>query len=347
MAMDMHDALQQRTDVVLESAVLRSTWQDIGLNTAKFLTRLLFRLPQLVRQHEANVVLFSSMVTALLVIPFARTLRKKGVRTFAIVHGQDITIPVAVYQFLVRMVYRKIDGILPVSSATGDACIQRGLSPEKCHVVPNGIRLDRFLQTLSRAEARSALRNLLGGNVQDDALLLCSVGRQVERKGFHWFIENVMPQLPPQVHYVLAGDGPMAERIREAIRTQNLEPRTHWLGRVSDKTLELVFRGADLFIMPNVRVKGDMEGFGVVLLEAGICGQPAIAARIEGIRDVIHEGENGHFVETEDVDGFIRAILPYLNREQLRMASERTAAYIPQVFSWDGAVDRLLDILRR
>src|SRR5690606_1075671 len=115
-----------------------------------------------------------------------------------------------------------------------------------------------------------------------DALLLCSVGRHQERKGFHWFVEEVVPRLGEGTVYLLGGEGPMTPRIRETVARLGLGDRVRVLGQVSEAMLLSLFRGSDLFVMPNIHVPGDLEGFGVVMLEAGICGLPIVAADLEG-----------------------------------------------------------------
>lgn len=342
-AMDLYHAFEQSEEVEVIPLILRSSWKWINLNTARFLLQLWWTLPRIAKREKVDAVLFSSMVTATLVTKFGAKLRALGIKSFAIVHGLDITMPVGFYQNLLKKVFAEIDAIFPVSSATAEACMARGLPQTKCHVVPNGIRLDRFKEVFSRVEARHTLLEVFGrSEIADTDLLLCSVGRQVERKGFHWFIENVMPSLPANVHYWLAGEGPMMPRIQEAIEKSGTTGRVKLLGRVSETQLELLYQGADLFIMPNIPVAGDMEGFGVVLLEGGICGLPAIGARLEGIRDVIHEGENGHLVPSQKVEAFVQTISSYFDRMALNAASERTRAYIPKTFSWDGVAKHYL-----
>ena len=167
---------------------------------------------------------------------------------------------------------------------TGEACRQRGCTPEKVHVIPNGINPGRFLTT-SDAPKRTLLARAFPeetASLPTHALVLCSVGRQVKRKGFHWFVEAVMPQLPAHIYYWLAGEGPMIAEVQAAVDRHQLGEQVCLLGRVSEDQLEALYRGSDLFIMPNINVPGDMEGFGVVMLEAGLCKTPAIAAGIEG-----------------------------------------------------------------
>ena len=59
------------------------------------------------------------------------------------------------------------------------------------------------------------------------------------------------------------------------------------IGEVSDDMLAAAYRSADVMVMPNIPVRGDMEGFGLVALEAAAAGLPVVASRIEGITDAI------------------------------------------------------------
>jgi phosphatidylinositol alpha-1,6-mannosyltransferase len=99
--------------------------------------------------------------------------------------------------------------------------------------------------------------------------------------------------------------------------------------------------------MPNIVVPGDMEGFGIVMLEAGACGLPTLAADLEGIRDVVEEGVNGWFAPSEDAGAFIARVESLLDDpDGLREASERTMEYVTSTFRWDSTAERYLDALR-
>jgi phosphatidylinositol alpha-1,6-mannosyltransferase len=99
--------------------------------------------------------------------------------------------------------------------------------------------------------------------------------------------------------------------------------------------------------MPNIPVPNDMEGFGLVMLEAGMCGLPVIASNIEGIADVITEGANGHLVQTGGEEGFQLAIMRYYTDvEALHSLKGRTRRFTAAHFSWDAVVDRYVSILQ-
>lgn len=350
MAQGLHAALDQHPGVQLSSLLLETSWKATPYRMPRYLAGLLHRIPQVVEREGIEVVLFSSMVTASLATALGGRIRQRGALSAAIPVGRDVTLPTPGYGLLVKRVFSALDLILPISRATARECRIRGAPEEKLHVIPCGVDPDRFSPPSSRPRAREELLRTLGatqGPLPEGALLLCSVGRHQERKGFHWFVDQVMPRLPPDVHYLLSGEGPMTAAIGEAIRKHGLEGRVRMLGKLSEEALGVLYRGADLFVMPNIPVAGDIEGFGVVMLEAGLCGLPVLAADIEGIRDVVREDENGHLLPGEDAEAFAGAILRYLrDRETLPSASARAACYVEAHYTWPTVTERYLEYFR-
>jgi phosphatidylinositol alpha-1,6-mannosyltransferase len=261
-----------------------------------------------------------------------------------------VTLPTPGYQPFVRRVFRALDLVLPISRATAAECLARGADPASVHVIPCGVDVSAFEPPRDRAAARRELLRALGESpetVPDDALLLVSVGRHQERKGFQWFAGEVMPRLPGDVHYLVTGEGPMTPRIQAAIDRYGLGGRARLLGKVPEAMLRTLYRGGDLFVMPNIHVPGDIEGFGVVMLEAGMCGMPVLAADLEGISDVVREGENGHLVPSRDAAAFAGAVLRYRGDRALRAAASRAAArYTARTYSWEGIAERFVEIFR-
>jgi phosphatidylinositol alpha-1,6-mannosyltransferase len=288
------------------------------------------------------------MVTASLAVRLRR--RLPGVVLVTITHGQDVTMPVGLYQQFVPKVFAALDAVFPVSRATGAACVERGCDPVRVHVVPNGVDPDRF-SPVPEGKRHERLRAAFpegAGHLTDKALILCSVGRQVQRKGFHWFIDHVMPDVPDDVQYWLAGEGPMGEVIQETIHRHGLEQRVQLLGRVTEEQLEALYQGADLFIMPNIMVPGDMEGFGVVMLEAGLCGLPALGARLEGIQDVITDTENGHLVASGNAGAFAELIIHYhRDRAALADLGRKARRYTLDTFTWPAVARRYVELFRQ
>ena len=329
-AVELADALAGRDDLHYQQLILRSAWKWHHIQCPPWLAWAAMRLHRMAARKEMDVVLFSSMVTGALATLIRKKCTDANIKLAAIAHGRDVTLP-GIYQTLqVRRTLSVLDSVLPVSQATGAECAKRGMPQSRIQVTPNGVTLSRYT---------------FGPGGQKNGLQLLSVGRLVKRKGFVWFIDQVMPQLPSNVHYRVAGVGPEENVIREAIALRGLEDRVHLLGRCSDEELTKLYSKSDLLIMPNLPVEGDMEGFGVVMLEAGASGTPAIAAALEGIQDVITDGVNGRLVESGNATKFKEAILSYpITLEARQQAHRHTATE----FSWPSVaglyVNHLCDL---
>jgi phosphatidylinositol alpha-1,6-mannosyltransferase len=353
-ALDLHRALSVHQGIEYEPIVMRSSWTETHRRVVPFLVRTLRTLRRRVYHDQVDVILYSSMVSASLDTLLGRARRRRNVKAAAIVHGLDVTTDLWVYQKFVPRVFSSLDLVMPVSRATGEACVERGLPSTKVCVVPNGVDVGRFaFPAEADFAARPADRPSLEGLVDDHvlsraSLVLCSVGRHVARKGFDWFASEVMPRLPDDVIYVLAGEGPMTQQIKEAALASGVQDRVILVGRVSEEDLRRLYAGADLFVMPNIPVKGDMEGFGVVMLESGLSGAPAIAAGIEGILDVVAEGENGILVPTGNTEAFVKAVMGFHGAHtRVVQAAERARRYTAATFSWEAVANRYVDELTR
>ncbi|MFC1948310.1 glycosyltransferase [Chloroflexota bacterium] len=110
--------------------------------------------------------------------------------------------------------------------------------------------------------------------------------------------------------------------------------------------MKLLYNASDIFIMPNIPVKGDMEGFGLVTIEASSCGLPVVASRIEGIKDAIQNGENGMLVEPGNVQEYVSSIKKWLEYDELRNKFGRQARrFTLENYGWEKVAQCYLDLL--
>jgi phosphatidylinositol alpha-1,6-mannosyltransferase len=336
-AMELAAELELRDDVALSLDVLRARWDRIGFHAPIFLAGLSSRL----RHVSADVVLFASVTSAIAALPVFSCLGARGVRTAAIAHGLDVTHPNPAYRRAVRATLGRLDVVLPVSRATAERCIELGAT--NVTVVPNGVDLGRFSSAPDETTASGRAREQGHGE-----LVLLAIGRQVPRKGFAWFVREVMARLDPRVRLVLVGDGPEGQAIDRAAIANGVADRVSRLGLCSEAELHARLRDADALVMPNVEVAGDMEGFGIVLLEAGAFGVPVVVADLEGMRDVVVPGRTGELVRSGDADAWVAAIERLrVDRERRRALGTAAQDHVRTTFAWPSVVERYLDLLAR
>jgi phosphatidylinositol alpha-1,6-mannosyltransferase len=251
-------------------------------------------------------------------------------------HGLDILYPNPLYQTTVIPCIRRADVVVAISQASREACLSRGILPDRCVVIPVGLEVPLHEPDVYLAHER--LRVERGLELAHHHVLL-TVGRLVPRKGVTWFLRDVLPSLAhicPDVLYLIAGEGSARSAIRELIRKGKMQERVALMSHVSDDTLADLYAAATLFVMPNVPVPGDMEGFGIVAVEAASRGVPVVASRLEGIADAVSDGESGILLPPQDADAWVAAIGGLLSDEAARASLGAKAREFTQSrYRWD------------
>ncbi|MCH8495338.1 MAG: glycosyltransferase family 4 protein [Balneolales bacterium] len=340
-SLQLVETLQARPDVEIVTIGQETSWKNIVSKTTLFLFDLFVELPITVEKLKPDVVLFSSMVTASLA-PFIRS--RMDVPLVTINHGHDVTLSFPPYQWSLKRVFKSLDGVISVSSATRQACIDRGMDPDKGIALPNGFLIDGQYLGLSREESLAKLSEIVKKDLTGKQLLL-TTGRLVLRKGHDWFINEVLPKVNSDVEYLILGDGPEMQTIITSVLSSPKREQIHVLGRQTDEILHAAYTASDIFIMPNIRVAGDMEGFGIVMLEANIAGTPVVASDLEGIKDVVENGMNGYRIEVGDSSKFAQTIDRVLT-EELQTLSDSARKYVQNQFTWDQVMQRYLQYLQ-
>lgn len=265
-----------------------------------------------------------------------------------VVHGLDVTYRSKIYQRLIRWSLSKADHVVCISQAAEVEVRKIGVPQTRCSVIPLGVTDEIF--TGHRTEARDCI-TLNYPLIQQDSYMILSVGRLVKRKGVAWFIASILPTIVdshPNAVYVVCGDGPERAAVRAAIDDNKLAKHVLLVGQVSDKTLNSMYNGADCFVMPNIPVEGDMEGFGRVLVEAALCQMPVIASDLEGIPTAIQDGKNGKLVEPSSQRSYIKEINHFIdNPNRTRIFSKRARTYSIEHFSWDSIAHQYIHIYER
>jgi glycosyltransferase involved in cell wall biosynthesis len=205
--------------------------------------------------------------------------------------------------------------LLCVSRSVATAVVSEGFAPaDKVHVVMkgsiNGVDAERFRP--ATGPERCAERAALG--IPSDALVIGYVGRIAADKGIAELMEawSLLRAEMPDLRLLVVGARDGGDDIsEEAAAVLRDDPRCHTVGGVSDP--EKYYRMMDVLALPTYR-----EGFGVVLLEAGATGLPAVATRVQGCVDAVVEGVTGTLVPERDARALANGLRAYLQDPALR-----------------------------
>jgi len=285
-----------------------------------------------------------------------------NIKTSVTLHGLDVVFPSKLFQNRLLRRLRKYDLIVTVSSATKEECLKRDFESTKVVCIPNGVDHDLAEMKVNPRILQDLLTKK--GIDPDQNRFVVSMGRAVKRKGFSWFIEEVMPKLPDDVIYLLIGPfkskASLGDRIlkilpsslsknitllfgiptdQSAIRAQlqrdAFKSRVIPLGKLPFKDLISCVAMSDVFVMPNIKVEGDLEGFGLVALEACLTGTTVLAAKMEGIQDAIIDGKNGLLIESGNSEAWVRSVMDNIDKgPQIEARNRSFVNYAIENYSW-------------
>jgi glycosyltransferase involved in cell wall biosynthesis len=241
--------------------------------------------------------------------------------------GLDITYSGRLYRATVHPRLRRAPRVLAISAATLAQAVAAGVPPENGAVVIMGVETAHDRPPRDRQALEAA------HGIPEGAPVLLTTGRLVRRKGVRWFVENVMPRLREDTHYVVVGSGPDAETIEQAATTAGVADRVHLLGYVPDAQRRQLLADADVFVQPNIPVDDDMEGFGLVVVEAAQAGLMTVAADLEGLRDAVRHGDTGYKVASGDAEGWARMLTELLSAADLHSRASAFGARAREVYS--------------
>ena len=134
-----------------------------------------------------------------------------------------------------------------------------------------------------------------------------TVGRLQRRKGQDFFIQ-AMPDLLkrfPTLHYTVIGRGELEKELKEQIDRLGLSDNVQVVTDADDDKMGAMYQQCDVFILPNRTIGGDIEGFGMVLLEAQACGKYVVAGNSGGTKETMRVGETGYVIDCSSPDAIV------------------------------------------
>jgi phosphatidylinositol alpha-1,6-mannosyltransferase len=251
-----------------------------------------------------------------------------GKKVVMCVHGLDLVYGSRLYQAYLRT-FIYADTYVAISVATRRLAEARGLYPVT--IITIGVAND-FFKIERRADADPEVAAARKGR-----MVLLTTGRLIPRKGVAWFVANVLPRL--DALYVVVGGGRDHDRIKQAAADAGVTDKLLLIWQPEQERLYRLFASADLFVMPNIPIPNDVEGFGIVGIEAAASGLPVVASRLEGIPDAVVDGESGILVEPGNAEAYVAAIEKFAADPAGRVAfGEKARGYVRARNDWREVV---------
>jgi len=179
----------------------------------------------------------------------------------------------------------------------------------------------------------------------ENKFVLLSLSRLIKRKGQDKIIQALQETVKtiPNLELFIAGDGE-DKRYLEEIKNAMLmiKNKVHFLGKISDEEKWAWYDICDIFILPSREEKGNMDGFGIVYLEANLIEKPVIAGDSGGIKDAVKEGINGVLVDPNNTDEISDTIIKLARDKNLReKLGEQGKQRAIKDFDWKKQIEKI------
>jgi glycosyltransferase involved in cell wall biosynthesis len=325
----------------------RSLEKDVRLRISSYLLLPFFliagflKLLQVVKQQNAEIIyahwvipngLIAACVAKVQDIPFIISL-----------HGSDIYVAQKNWLFrtIARWVFKNSSGVTACSAELKRKAVELG-APKDVYLVPwgaNPIVFDPKLRTSSPV-------NQLNNHTQ---LLISSLGRLVEKKGFKFLIAAMPPIIEefPSTELIIGGGGLLLSDLQKQAQELKISDQVNFPGSVLWNDVPEFLANSDIFVLPSVRDEhGNEDGLPTVLLEAMSCGVAVIASEIGGTNLVIENNVNGLLVPPGDIESLTTAIMLLIQNEELRTNIGREARIsVENRFNWNEVAIQISAIM--
>jgi len=247
--------------------------------------------------------------------------------------------------WMVRFVYRRADRITAISMFTRDEILKK-MPGLRISVINHGVDAEEFSRPVPTSRDGT-----------DDAIkkytpYILSVGQLRWRKGYHFSIRAFAKIAPlfPELHYIIVG-----KRYKDDyyLRLQNLIAELGLISRVhivenTDTRRALVewYRGAELFCLFSQNIGHDVEGFGLVFLEAAAAGLPVVGSKNCGVDDAMRDGQNGILVAGRDFNDFADAVVAILRDPEKKKSMAAASRAFAGEMSWERQIARYASCYR-
>jgi glycosyltransferase involved in cell wall biosynthesis/esterase/lipase len=266
-----------------------------------------------------------------------------GVPVVSLSHGLEAGLPGVGLGVLVRRATRGLAALTTISDWT-ESRLAPHVRAARVVRVPPGVDVGRFTSDADGAAMRRSWE------VPADAPLVGCISRLVPRKGQDVLVE-VWPRVRerhPDAWLVLVGEGPLERRLARAVDDLGPDSQVVLAGRAAWDDLPACYAALDVFAMPcRTRLAGtDVEGLGIVYLEAAACGVPAVAGRSGGAPEAVRDGVTGSVVDGRDRDALVVALDRWLRDPRARdRAGAAGRAWVEERWSWEAIAARFATLL--
>lgn len=244
------------------------------------------------------------------------------------------------HRIMAKIAFKYANQIIANSKNTASLLeYQWNINPEKITVANPGVDT-RYFQPLPEDAAKDDTSNDITA-AWNNRFVILTVGRLQKRKGQDFVLKAIqkLRRLIPNLLYVIVGNGEEIENLKRLTEELSLEQVVEFHTQTNDKELLRCYQLCDLFILANRQIGSDIEGFGMVLLEAAACGKATITGTSGGTQEAIAPDVTGLAIDASDINQIANAIYHlYRNPDQRELLGKAGRKRAVNEYDWENVL---------
>ena len=338
------EAFDKTHDLKLQRLNLSSnSWGIKSLTGLKFYWRVFNQIRKLIKQLRIETIhcgrclpegFIGYLFNKFLNIPY-----------ICYIHGEDVEAAATSRElsWIVSKVLSNATTLICNSQNTANLILNNWqANPDKTVILNPGCDANKFIP----ADNSESIKKSLGWKNKQ---VILTVGRLQERKGQDMLIKALpaIKQSIPNVLYAIIGGGEEKQKLEKLTDELNLKDNVMFMSEISDEQMIQAYQQCDIFALPNRTVGQDIEGFGMVLVEAQACAKPVIAGDSGGTAETMIIGETGFIVDCTQPEPIANKLIELLQSPE-KCAKLGTAGrmHVEKTLDWQVHTERAKEIFK-
>lgn len=253
---------------------------------------------------------------------------------FLSLHGMDVNLALQKKKWLTIKILQKAQ-FITVNSQYTASLIKKYVSKEKILIIYPAPHINSILS------AEDILLTKNKYHLPDRFIL--SVGRLVERKGFQLVLDSIakLQYDCPDIFYVIVGDGIWRSNLAQKVKNLHIENKVKFLSIASDEELATIYHSCSFFCNPTLASNADVEGFGIVYLEANYYQKAVLAFAAGGVTEAVLDGITGIISNPENLTADIQKL--WTNIDLTTQLGQQGKQIVDTKFSYQQQVTTLIE----
>lgn len=242
-------------------------------------------------------------------------------------------------KWLERRIINRCDDVIALSRYTKEKIVKAHQIPsKKISIIPGGVDLDRFQEADDKKKIRGDLQ------IPEEKTILFTVRNLVRRMGLENLLDAMgqVVRTASDIYLVIGGAGPLKDDLVEKAQQLNIGDHIRFVGFIPEEKLPEYYAMADLFILPT----RELEGFGLVTLEAMASGVPVLGTPVGGTLEILGEFDSS-FLFRDTTSDSIAALIEEKCQiikekpEEWKEIAKKCRLFVEDNYSWEQHIDAL------